>query len=45
MDTRAALLDDGGKTWVSIEGRNKHVDNHALWTDPNDSNHMPMGYA
>lgn len=43
MDTRATLSDDGGKTWVNIEGRNKHVDNHALWIDPTDSNHMIMG--
>jgi len=43
MDTRAALSDDGGRTWVSIEGRNKHVDNHALWIDPCDSRHMIMG--
>lgn len=43
MDTRAALSDDGGKTWVSIEGRNKHVDNHAMWIDPDDSDHFLMG--
>ena len=43
MDTRAALSDDGGKTWVSIEGRNKHVDNHAIWIDPCDSKHFIMG--
>ena len=43
MDTRATLSDDGGKTWVSIEGRNKHVDNHVIWIDPNDSRHMLMG--
>lgn len=43
MDTRASLSDDGGKTWVSIEGKNKHVDNHAIWIDPADSRHMIMG--
>ncbi len=43
MDTRAALSDDGGKTWISIEGRNKHVDNHAIWIDPTDSRHFIMG--
>lgn len=43
MDTRAALSDDGGKTWVSIEGRDKHVDNHAIWIDPCDSKHFIMG--
>ncbi|WP_299535474.1 sialidase family protein [Ulvibacterium sp.] len=33
---------DGGKTW------GQHIkyggDNHALWIDPNNSNHMIMGY-
>jgi len=43
MDTRNALSDDGGKTWVNIEGRNKHVDNHAMWIDPDDTRHYLMG--
>ncbi|NQU88401.1 MAG: glycosyl hydrolase [Mariniphaga sp.] len=43
MDTRAGLSDDGGKTWENIEGRNKHVDNHALWINPDDTNHYLMG--
>ncbi len=43
MDTRAALSDDGGKTWENIEGSHKHVDNHALWIDPNNTNHYIMG--
>lgn len=43
MDTRNALSDDGGKTWQNIEGRNKHVDNHAMWIDPADTRHYLMG--
>jgi len=43
MDTRAGRTKDGGKTWENIEGRDKHVDNHALWIDPNDTNHYLMG--
>ena len=43
MDTRNSLSDDGGVTWETIEGRNKHVDNHALWINPNDTNHYLMG--
>ena len=43
MDTRASRSKDGGKTWENIEGRNKHVDNHALWIDPDDTNHYLMG--
>jgi len=43
MDTRNALSKDGGVTWENIEGRNKHVDNHALWIDPEDTNHYIAG--
>ena len=39
MDTRNGLSEDGGKTWTTIEGANKHVDNHAIWIDPLDTNH------
>jgi photosystem II stability/assembly factor-like uncharacterized protein len=43
MDTRNALSEDGGKTWKSIEGRNKHVDNHVIWINPDDTNHYLIG--
>ena len=43
MDTYNGRSDDGGKTWENIEGRNKHVDNHALWIDPSDTNHYIAG--
>ncbi len=34
---------DGGKTWQPAFGR-FGGDNHALWIDPKDSNHMLLGY-
>lgn len=34
---------DGGKTMVSIEGNKGHVDNHAIWIDPNNSLHVLYG--
>lgn len=43
MDTYNSLSNDGGKTWENIEGSNKHVDNHALWIDPTDTNHYIAG--
>jgi len=43
MDTYNSLSNDGGKTWKNIEGSNKHVDNHALWIDPTDTNHYIAG--
>ncbi|NNF33058.1 MAG: glycosyl hydrolase [Saprospiraceae bacterium] len=43
MDTRNSLSEDGGKTWTRIEGSNKHVDNHVIWINPNDTNHYLVG--
>lgn len=43
MDTRNSLSEDGGKTWTRIEGADKHVDNHVIWIDPNNTNHYLVG--
>ena len=43
MDTRNALSSDGGKTWQNIEGKNKHVDNHVIWIDPDNTDHYLVG--
>tara|TARA_R110000868_G_scaffold37111_6_gene131436 strand:+ start:16408 stop:19158 length:2751 start_codon:yes stop_codon:yes gene_type:complete len=35
---------DGGKTWASkAENQSVHVDHHALWIDPFDSEHLLLG--
>ena len=34
---------DGGKTWDVIEGRNKHVDNHAVAFHPTDKDFVVVG--
>mgnify|MGYP000318290915 CR=1 FL=1 len=35
---------DGGKTWKAMaEKQDVHVDHHAMWLDPNDSEHMLLG--
>lgn len=37
------LSNDGGRTTAPLGERNKHVDNHALWIDPDDTRHLVAG--
>ncbi|WNJ18223.1 VPS10 domain-containing protein [Pontibacter sp. G13] len=43
MDTYGHFTVDGGKTFNRIGERTKHVDNHAIWINPNDNRHMIWG--
>ena len=43
MDTYAHVTEDGGKTFQRVGESNKHVDNHALWIDPDNTDHILMG--
>jgi len=43
MDVYARVSDDAGKTWKKIGERFKHVDNHVIWIDPANSDHVIMG--
>lgn len=44
MDVFFQVSRDGGKTFNYLEtGRDKHSDNHALWIDPNNGNHLIAG--
>jgi photosystem II stability/assembly factor-like uncharacterized protein len=43
MDTFLNKTTDGGRTWTNVQGRGVHVDNHALWINPDDTNHMISG--
>jgi len=43
MDTFNMVTEDGGKTWKRLGEKHKHVDNHALWIDPADTNHLVNG--
>ncbi len=43
MDTYIKYSVDGGKTLVNLGEKNKHVDNHAIWIDPENTTHMLVG--
>jgi len=43
MDVWMKVSDDGGKTWRNVGEDYKHVDNHAIWIDPDDTEHLLVG--
>jgi len=42
-DTYYKVSHDGGKTVVNLGELNKHIDNHCIWIDPTDENHLLVG--
>ena len=43
MDTYLHHSEDAGKTFVMTGESNKHVDNHAIWIDPDNTDHWIVG--
>jgi len=43
LDTFLQVTEDGGKTFRRVQGRHQHVDNHALWINPEDTSHLIVG--
>ncbi|MDX1501921.1 MAG: glycosyl hydrolase, partial [Thermoanaerobaculia bacterium] len=43
MDTWLHVTEDGGKSFQQVPEVSKHVDNHALWIDPDDTDHLIAG--
>lgn len=43
MSTYSQVSTDGGYTFNTISQKDKHVDDHALWIDPNNPNHLLIG--
>lgn len=37
------VSDDGGRTQRGVGERQKHVDNHAIWIDPNNTDYLLVG--
>ena len=43
MDTWMHLSEDGGKTFSRVPESQKHVDNHCLWVNPKNPEHLIAG--
>ncbi|MEO0450727.1 MAG: glycosyl hydrolase [Pseudomonadota bacterium] len=43
LDTYTKRSIDGGKTFTNIGAAHRHVDDHALWIDPDNTDHMIIG--
>ena len=43
VDTFLQVTNDGGKTFRNAGEKNKHVDNHVVWIDPQNPDHLLVG--
>lgn len=43
MDTYSRYSLDGGKNWSNFNTKMKHVDDHCLWINPENTNQLMMG--
>ena len=43
MDTFSNISEDGGENFNKLSTEWRHVDDHALWIDPDDTKHLYIG--
>jgi len=43
VETVSQYTEDGGKTWKPVGNNKRHVDDHALWLDPDNPVHFFIG--
>ncbi|WP_405231052.1 WD40/YVTN/BNR-like repeat-containing protein [Lentisalinibacter salinarum] len=43
LDTVTHVSEDGGRTWRQLGMEFRHVDDHALWIDPDNTDHFYIG--
>ena len=43
LETFLRVSEDGGETFSRVRRGHRHVDDHALWIDPTDTDHMIVG--
>jgi photosystem II stability/assembly factor-like uncharacterized protein len=43
LEVVTRVTHDGGKTWAPLGNNKRHVDDHAMWIDPQDPEHFLIG--
>ncbi len=43
VDTFSWITEDGGETWERLGFERRHVDDHAFWIDPDETDHIYLG--
>jgi photosystem II stability/assembly factor-like uncharacterized protein len=43
LDVWLHVTENGGKSFEQVSVRHKHVDDHAMWIDPDDTDHLLVG--
>lgn len=43
LDTFSRVSEDGAESWTRVGNPWRHVDDHALWIDPEDTRHLVIG--
>jgi photosystem II stability/assembly factor-like uncharacterized protein len=43
VEVNTSVTEDGGRTWTRVGGTGQHVDHHAVWIDPRDTEHLLIG--
>lgn len=43
VETVTKVTVDAGKTWNTVGNNERHVDDHAMWIDPEDTKHLYIG--
>ncbi|MEM8487919.1 MAG: glycosyl hydrolase [Bacteroidota bacterium] len=43
VSTYTGVTTDGGKTWTNLSLDSRHVDDHVVWVDPENTKHMLIG--
>ena len=43
VDVILQVTEDGGRTFRRVGEQKKHVDNHSVWIDPDDTDHLIVG--